>query len=447
MRKIFLLLICCVLIVGPIVFFVPQKVEAQAALKLLTEVEESFSRAFTKKAGVKLTVIEGGRGKKVQEEISSGFFKEISNLPRATFENFDAMIAQARPVPTRPGWLKVVVGTALLVTGLDIVADIHNWATSSNTYERVLPPVDYANPELIIEAYGNYFRADTDGTMQLVQYNDHVFSNPVGLYDFYMANNHYLYQPYEDSGNLRIRVLERNYIGDFVYQPGYSPMTDFYQMPHTGYNPSTRTITLPHTVTPWEYVLVPNALPVSPFLVPIEIEFPDPAHFPNWRDLIEVDPQLEPNVAPKEVTDPYVNPDTGLAPEPLPQADPNYRPDLQPAPEIAPVPLPHPVSPEPGGKQINMQPLLQVGQDLTTKFPFSIPWDLGRQLSVFDADPVAPFFAVDIPQFFKFGSVIIPLKFDVDFQMFDLVAQICRWGTVLLFDIGIILGIRRLLPE
>lgn len=94
--------------------------------------------------------------------------------------------------------------------------------------------------------------------------------------------------------------------------------------------------------------------------------------------------------------------------------------------------------------KIDWSPLLLAGTDFTTKFPFSIPWDLKRQMDVFNVEPEAPVIHFDdtIP---IFGG--IPIDFDIDFAPFDFMATAARWFLVIVFDISIILGLRRLMSE
>lgn len=84
---------------------------------------------------------------------------------------------------------------------------------------------------------------------------------------------------------------------------------------------------------------------------------------------------------------------------------------------------------------------------LTEKFPFSIPWDLMRQLKVFDVGPQTPVFEVNIGDYLKIGGHTIPLNFEIDLSIFDKVAAFIRWFNLILWDIGLVLLIRKLLPE
>ncbi|MGG3840917.1 hypothetical protein ABEV00_28415 [Paenibacillus thiaminolyticus] len=94
---------------------------------------------------------------------------------------------------------------------------------------------------------------------------------------------------------------------------------------------------------------------------------------------------------------------------------------------------------------INWRPLQLAGEDFTRKFPFSIPWDVMRQLSVFDVAPKTPKFKISK----TFDMMGYPLKFeiDIDLSLFDGIIGIVRWFLVIIFDIQVILAMRRFMPE
>ncbi|WP_138756554.1 hypothetical protein [Paenibacillus sinopodophylli] len=98
-----------------------------------------------------------------------------------------------------------------------------------------------------------------------------------------------------------------------------------------------------------------------------------------------------------------------------------------------------------GTAQIDWSPLLLAGIDLTTKFPFSIPWDLKRQLDVFNVAPQAP--VLKFNKTFTMGGATFPIEFEFDMAQFNLLATIARYFLVIVFDIAIILGIRKLMPQ
>lgn len=98
-------------------------------------------------------------------------------------------------------------------------------------------------------------------------------------------------------------------------------------------------------------------------------------------------------------------------------------------------------------KKIDFAPLLITGASMTEKFPFSIPWDFLKQIKVLDVEPQAPVFKINIARYISIDGLDIPMKFDIDLSFFDMVADWIRWGNVILFDIGLLFAIRKLLPE
>lgn len=96
---------------------------------------------------------------------------------------------------------------------------------------------------------------------------------------------------------------------------------------------------------------------------------------------------------------------------------------------------------------LNFAPLLLAGQLIKEKFPFSLPWDLQKQLSVFNVQPQAPVFVVEIQNFISIGGYTMPLNFVIDLSQFEAVATVVRWFVTICVDIGFIMIIRKLLPE
>lgn len=97
--------------------------------------------------------------------------------------------------------------------------------------------------------------------------------------------------------------------------------------------------------------------------------------------------------------------------------------------------------------QLNFKPLLMSADAMTKIFPFSLPWDVMRQLSVFDVSPQTPVFKVDVSNYLSIGGYTIPMAFEIDLAMFDVIASVIRWFNVIIWDIGLILIIRRFMPE
>uniref|UniRef100_UPI001553E19F hypothetical protein n=1 Tax=Saccharibacillus qingshengii TaxID=1763540 RepID=UPI001553E19F len=96
---------------------------------------------------------------------------------------------------------------------------------------------------------------------------------------------------------------------------------------------------------------------------------------------------------------------------------------------------------------INWAPLKMTGSALTRVFPFSIPWDVYAQLKIFDVQPKTPVIKVDVPEFWRAGSFVWHLKFEVNFGMFDPVAVGIRWIGNIAFTVGLALAMRRFMPQ
>lgn len=92
-------------------------------------------------------------------------------------------------------------------------------------------------------------------------------------------------------------------------------------------------------------------------------------------------------------------------------------------------------------------PLVQSAQDLTERFPFSIPWDLQRMLSIFNTDPETPKFDIDIKKYVEIDGKTMGMKWTLDFSFLDPLAAVGRWFLIIVFDIAMILAIRKIMPE
>lgn len=104
----------------------------------------------------------------------------------------------------------------------------------------------------------------------------------------------------------------------------------------------------------------------------------------------------------------------------------------------------HPPLDPPTGT-INWEPLKMVGTVFTNKFPFSIPWDVKRQLDVFNVSPTAPTFSIH--KSFSVGGQTVPIDFEFSLSNFDVIADIIRWCLTIAFDLAVILSMRRFMPQ
>lgn len=98
-------------------------------------------------------------------------------------------------------------------------------------------------------------------------------------------------------------------------------------------------------------------------------------------------------------------------------------------------------------KKIVWTPLMMTGDAMTKKFPFSIPWDFANQLKVFDVSPQAPKIEINKPNFFTVDGQKQSMIWTIDFSYLNPIAAAVRWFAIIAFDIGLILMIRRIMPE
>ncbi|MMZ55470.1 hypothetical protein D1872_173240 [compost metagenome] len=146
----------------------------------------------------------------------------------------------------------------------------------------------------------------------------------------------------------------------------------------------------------------------------------------------------------------------GTKPNPEPEPDPGTNPGTDPGTG----PKPGEPGTEPGTKpgepcegpeceqcseKLNFKPLLAAGDTFTRKFPFSLPWDLYRQIKVFDVEPKAPKIVIDYN--FKIGGTDMNPKWELSLAWLDPLATWIRWILTIVVDIAYILILRRLLPE
>ncbi len=84
----------------------------------------------------------------------------------------------------------------------------------------------------------------------------------------------------------------------------------------------------------------------------------------------------------------------------------------------------------------------QLPSSISTKFPFSLPFDIYNLFNVFSAEPVTPQFTVPLDMTSVGGEVY---NIDIDLSDFDDVANIVRWLLYGLFLIGLIILTNKLI--
>lgn len=168
---------------------------------------------------------------------------------------------------------------------------------------------------------------------------------------------------------------------------------------------------------------------------PLVVEVPDIDYletmFPNlsYEELLE-----------KAINMILQNPDYVIAPESL--VDYGSLPEswFDPAGEPIgdPIPSADPSTPIIDDTSINWEPLQVLGDELTRKFPFSLPWDLLRGVESLEAT------GWDRKIIISVGDGIWP-PMVIDLSMFDDIAGITRVVLLVIFDFGLIFSTRRLM--
>ena len=128
-------------------------------------------------------------------------------------------------------------------------------------------------------------------------------------------------------------------------------------------------------------------------------------------------------------------------PEPSPDPNPNPSPDPSPNPDPSPDPDPSP-KPDPDAPATDEE-AAQYTADLTTVFPFCIPFDLIRAFKVLSVQGEAPVY--EMPLQIDYKSIHVDEHWSIDMSDFSSVIQILRVMETLGFIVGLILVTRKLI--
>lgn len=176
--------------------------------------------------------------------------------------------------------------------------------------------------------------------------------------------------------------------------------------------------------------------------VPSGSSFEIPVEIPQIELLPDVGVLLDTGVTAAETLDELGDlvenlfTDTGTIPQPspviqsVPSADPQPQPSTQPspAPDVPEVP------------DIDGLGLPSLGEALANKFPFSIPSDLKKLVSILAADRITPYFEVNL--FEPLGNRIPfagDTTFVIDFAEYEELGQISRWASVIGYTLFLLL--------
>ena len=88
-----------------------------------------------------------------------------------------------------------------------------------------------------------------------------------------------------------------------------------------------------------------------------------------------------------------------------------------------------------------------LGAALTSRFPFSIPWDVSRGISLLAAPAEAPYWEVDFlaPISYRVGGWEGSTTVVLDFSEFEIIGRLCRWTSTIGFCLMLAAGTKRLI--
>ena len=110
-----------------------------------------------------------------------------------------------------------------------------------------------------------------------------------------------------------------------------------------------------------------------------------------------------------------------------------------------------PVDPEEPDLPSPVVPVIPSGLDslgaaLTSRFPFSIPWDVSMAIELLVAPAKAPYFEVDLlgPIAHRVGGWKGDTRIVLDFSEYEIIGQVCRWASTVGFCLMLASGTKRL---
>lgn len=106
-----------------------------------------------------------------------------------------------------------------------------------------------------------------------------------------------------------------------------------------------------------------------------------------------------------------------------------------------------PEKPDPPVVPVVPEGLDKLGAALTSRFPFSIPWDVYKGVTLLAAPPKAPYFEVDFmaPIADRVGGWQGSTKIVLDFSEYEIIGQVCRWTSTIGFCLMLAAGTKRLI--
>lgn len=391
------------------------------ALKVVTR---SLGKSILRKAGVK--AVQKTALRRAEERWFARFTKDqLLAIEKA------AKVAE--PVVGKKGWLKTAVGVTMFLTGVDIAVDLYDLFSTNNDVVSYTDKADQS--ERVLGKFGIYVEREL--------YNDDVLSESYVFLKSHLDKDwwHAVGADFPNTlnGAKTMRSTEFPHL-DFYVDTDHIKVTTYWltdsfvnrrddnmilnKNDHcttrlvrakTPCDLNNKLIKVDSRNFPFEYerlatpTLVPNP---HPDIFPndqqaVEIVFPDPNHVPD------VEQEILDN------SDTIINPNLDNVPNPnLDKSD-------------------DPNNDDNNNDDKNWSEKLK--RLVTTKFPFSLPWDLYHLFSLLNADPITPFVRVDE----NFNGM--PFKFHITFTYLDQYMPFFRGFIIISFCLMLVMSTRKLL--
>lgn len=402
----------------------------------LKATERAVAHSVVRAVGIK------GTTKSAKEKAMEAWF---SRLPEEQATHLRLAVNNAQPVEGKPGWLKVVVSGLLFITGLDVALEIWDMIQSGSPIERMsyVPDKDDEILQFDENIYGTLVpNVIIEWYTSEVKVQPWYYRWPDGSISHNIMNFRSTYAGAKSTWtSLGVRYDGVNSSGDHVYYWRYmyqrsgewvvvEPLSFTVKAGAEGH-----LVRSPITNVEWEPIPLPEIDPARQY----EIIFPDPVVYPSIYPEPEQYPLPEIVPVTEPVPDPAPEPNPEPNPDPKPSPEPNPWPE--PGPEPFPDPVPNPPNPfEPSEpEKINWEKLRGIPAIITTKFPFSLPWDIYHLLSLLNYQPCAP--VIEVNEDFMGMN----FQFEIDFSFLDPYVPFFRWFIVIGYAVFLILSVRKLM--
>ncbi len=239
------------------------------------------------------------------------------------------------------------------------------------------------------------------------------------------------------------------YSGNVVFDANYGSDNNYKGVPAAGIIPLSNAdsdiLTSGLSIQSSDYSPIPEIAPAKQLeldiAAPPELELADVPEFAFEK--VAAGDWSQPSTVPYSVTtvDPGPDPSPDPKPEPSPDPDPEPEPSPDPDPEPEPSPDPDPDAPELPSN------LGDLGAALTTRFPFSIPWDIARAIKLIAAPAQAPYWEVDFlaPMAHWVGGFSGSTKVVLDFGKpeYEIIGIASRWTSTIGFCLALAAATKR----